>query len=64
MERNRETHRTQQENIMLKVKITTIGNGLGIILPKKALAKLKAYEGNQLCTPKASRSRTRITATH
>jgi len=33
---------------MLKVKITSIGNSVGIVLPKEALAKLKASKGDQL----------------
>lgn len=33
---------------MLKVKITPIGNSLGILLPKEALARLKAGKGDVL----------------
>jgi putative addiction module antidote len=33
---------------MLKVKITSIGNSMGIVLPKEALAKLKAEKGDIL----------------
>lgn len=33
---------------MLEVKITAIGNSLGIVLPKEALAKLKASKGDVL----------------
>ena len=33
---------------MLKVKITTIGNSAGIVLPKEALAKMKARKGDVL----------------
>ena len=33
---------------MLKVKITPIGNSMGIVLPKEALAKLKASKGDVL----------------
>jgi len=33
---------------MLKVKVTRIGNSMGIILPKEALAKLKAGKGDVL----------------
>ncbi len=33
---------------MLKVKITLIGNSMGIVLPKKALTKLKAGKGDIL----------------
>ena len=33
---------------MLKVKITSIGNSMGIVLPKQALARLKADKGDVL----------------
>ena len=33
---------------MLKVKVTAIGNSMGIRLPKEALAKLKATKGDSL----------------
>lgn len=33
---------------MLKVKVTPIGNSMGIVLPKEALIKLKAGKGDML----------------
>ena len=33
---------------MLKVKVTPIGNSMGIVLPKEALTKLKASKGDTL----------------
>ena len=33
---------------MLKVKVTTVGNSMGIVLPKEALAKLKVGKGDTL----------------
>ena len=33
---------------MLKVKVTAIGNSMGIVLPKEALNKLKADKGDVL----------------
>jgi putative addiction module antidote len=33
---------------MLKVKVTQIGNSLGVILPKEALARLKVEKGDTL----------------
>ena len=33
---------------MLKVKITAIGNSMGIVLPKEALTKLNACKGDIL----------------
>jgi putative addiction module antidote len=34
--------------IMLKVKVTSIGNSTGIVLPKEALTKLNAEKGDVL----------------
>ncbi len=33
---------------MHKVKVTAIGNSMGIVLPKEALAKLRASKGDEL----------------
>ena len=33
---------------MLKVKITSVGNSMGILLPKEALNKMKAEKGDTL----------------
>ena len=33
---------------MLKVKVTAIGNSMGILLPKEALSKMKAVKGDTL----------------
>jgi putative addiction module antidote len=33
---------------MLKVKVTKVGNSVGIVLPKEALAKLHAEKGDVL----------------
>ncbi len=33
---------------MLKVKVTQIGNSMGILLPKEALSKMKATKGDTL----------------
>ena len=33
---------------MLKVKVTAIGNSMGIVLPKEALTKLRAKKGDVL----------------
>ncbi len=33
---------------MLKVKVTSIGNSMGIVLPKEALVKLRAEKGDVL----------------
>jgi len=33
---------------MIKVKITAVGNSMGILLPKEALSKMKANKGDTL----------------
>ncbi|MEW6353335.1 MAG: AbrB/MazE/SpoVT family DNA-binding domain-containing protein [Pseudomonadota bacterium] len=33
---------------MLKAKLTTVGNSTGVILPKEALAKLRAEKGDEV----------------
>ena len=33
---------------MLKLKVTTVGNSTGVVLPKEALARLKVEKGDQL----------------
>ncbi len=33
---------------MIKVKVTQIGNSMGILLPREALSKLKAEKGDTL----------------
>ena len=33
---------------MLKVKVTQVGNSMGILLPKEALSKMKAGKGDTL----------------
>lgn len=33
---------------MFKVKVTAIGNSMGILLPKEALSKMKASKGDTL----------------
>jgi putative addiction module antidote len=33
---------------MLKVKVTSVGNSMGILLPKEALRKMKATKGDTL----------------
>lgn len=33
---------------MLRVKVTQVGNSLGILLPKEALSKMKAEKGDTL----------------
>ncbi len=34
---------------MIKLKLTTVGNSSGIVIPKEALARLKVKKGDTLC---------------
>ena len=34
---------------MLKVKVTTVGNSVGVVLPKELLARLHVAKGDTLC---------------
>ncbi|MEE8484606.1 MAG: AbrB/MazE/SpoVT family DNA-binding domain-containing protein [Nitrospinota bacterium] len=34
---------------MIKIKVTTVGNSTGIIIPREALARLKVEKGDSLC---------------
>ncbi|HKU99940.1 MAG TPA: AbrB/MazE/SpoVT family DNA-binding domain-containing protein [Vineibacter sp.] len=34
---------------MLKVKVTTVGNSVGVVLPKEVLARLRVAKGDTLC---------------
>ena len=38
---------------MLKLKVTKIGNSLGVVLPKEMLARLKVEQGDALCFTEA-----------
>ena len=38
----------QEDLLMIKVKLTSIGNSMGIVLPKEALTKLKIGKGETL----------------
>lgn len=39
---------TEKVLVMLKVKVTSIGNSMGILLPKEALSKMKVSKGDAL----------------
>lgn len=34
---------------MLKVKVTTVGNSVGVVLPKEVLSRLHVVKGDMLC---------------
>ena len=46
--RNNIRHNAASDVVMIKVKVTPIGNSMGIALPKEALAHLKAAKGDVL----------------
>jgi putative addiction module antidote len=48
--------------MVLELKLRKVGNSVGLVLPKQALAHLKAGEGDTLCLTKAAAGSLRLTA--
>jgi len=48
--------------MVLELKLRKIGNSVGIVLPKEALAHLKAGEGDTLCLTDAAEGSVRMTS--
>jgi putative addiction module antidote len=48
--------------MVLELKLRKIGNSIGHVLPKQALAHLKAGEGDTVCLTDATTGSVRITA--
>lgn len=48
--------------MVLELKLRKIGNSVGIVLPKQALAHLKAGEGDTLCLTDAAEGSVRMTS--
>jgi putative addiction module antidote len=48
--------------MVLELKLRKIGNSVGIVLPKQALAHLKVGEGDTLCLTEATDGSLRMTA--
>jgi putative addiction module antidote len=46
----------------LELKLRKIGNSVGVVLPKEALAFLNAAEGDTLCATEAADGTLRVTA--
>lgn len=46
--------------MVLKLKLRKVGNSVGLVLPKDALARLKAGEGDTVCVTEASDGSLRI----
>jgi putative addiction module antidote len=48
--------------MVLELKLRKVGNSVGLILPKQALAHLKAGEGDTLCLTEATDGSLRLSA--
>lgn len=48
--------------MVLELKLRKVGNSVGLVLPKQALAHLKAGEGDTLCLTEATNGSFRMTA--
>ena len=48
--------------MVLELKLRKVGNSVGLVLPKQALAHLKAGEGDTVCVTAASDGSVRLTA--
>lgn len=48
--------------MFLELKLRKIGNSISLVLPKQALAHLKAGEGDTVCLTDATKGSVRITA--
>ena len=49
--------------MVLELKIRKIGNSMGIVLPKEALAHLKAEEGDAICVTDSAEGTLRLSPT-
>jgi putative addiction module antidote len=47
--------------MVLELKLRKVGNSVGVVLPKEALAKLNVQEGDSLCLTEASDGSLRVT---
>jgi len=47
--------------MVLELKLRKVGNSVGLVLPKQALAHLKAGEGDTLCLTEAPDGSVRLT---
>jgi putative addiction module antidote len=48
--------------MVLELKLRKVGNSVGLVLPKQALAHLKAGEGDTVCVTAAPDGSVRLTA--
>lgn len=49
--------------MVLELKVRKIGNSVGVVLPKEALAHLKVQEGDTICVTEASDGSLRMSPT-
>ncbi len=50
--------------MVLELKLRKVGNSLGVVLPKEALARLQVDEGDTLVLSETTDGGFRVTATH
>jgi len=50
--------------MVLELKVRKIGNSMGVVLPKEALARLKVEEGDSVVLSESTDGGFRLTATH
>ena len=48
--------------MVLELKLSKVGNSVGLVLPKQALAHLKVGEGDTVCLTDAAEGSVRMTA--
>ena len=51
-------------NMVLEIKLRKIGNSVGVVLPREALAHLNLREGDKVCLTEAADGSLRLTATN
>lgn len=49
--------------MVLEIKLRKIGNSVGVVLPKEALAHLKVQEGDTICVTESADGSLRMTPT-
>jgi putative addiction module antidote len=50
--------------MVLELKLRKVGNSVGVVLPKEALARLNAHEGDTVVLTETTDGGFRLTATH
>jgi putative addiction module antidote len=50
--------------MVLELKLRKVGNSVGVVLPKEALAHLKVEEGDTICVTDAADGSLRLSATN